>query len=74
MIVFLKQLSDYFDAPYNGSENLRVALRFGAKFMQRRYKDIIAEVPASSDLAQCGTLASTQRKGKCMAEEEHLYD
>jgi len=74
MIVFLKQLSDYFDAPHNDSENLRVALRFGAKLMQRRCGDIVAEVPASSDLAQCGTLASTQRKGNCMAEEDHLYD
>lgn len=42
--------------------------------MQRRCEDIVAEVFASSDLAQCGTLASTQRKGKCMIEQEHLYD
>ncbi|KAJ5902763.1 hypothetical protein N7495_003291 [Penicillium taxi] len=74
MIIFLQQLSDYFNAPHNDSESLRVAIQFGAKLMQRSCEDIVAEVLASSDLAQCGTLASTQRKGKCMAEEEQFYD
>ncbi|KAJ5643560.1 uncharacterized protein N7484_006067 [Penicillium longicatenatum] len=74
MIIFLQQLSDYFNAPRNDSESLRVAIQFGAKLMQRRCEDIVAEALASSDLAQCGTLASTQRKVKCMTEEEHFYD